>query len=57
VLRTQFLQWLNNAAIIEDHDSFSYRAFKEHNYESLANVVEQQVNIKQIFQRMEIPYN
>ena len=57
VLRTQFLQWLNNAAIIEDHDGFSYRAFKEHNYESLANVVEQQVNIKQIFQRMEIPYN
>jgi len=55
VLRTHFFKWLNNAAITEDHNGFSYRAFKEHNYESLASVVEQQVNTAYILQKIEIP--
>ena len=57
VLRTQFLKWITNADTIENNQVFSYRAFKEQNYDILADVVEQQVNIAHIFNKMEIPYN
>jgi adenosylcobyric acid synthase len=56
MLRTNFLKWLTNDATIEDDKGFSYRAYKEHNYDMLAGILEQQVNIAQIFHEMEIPY-
>jgi adenosylcobyric acid synthase len=55
VLRTQLLTWINKAAITENQNGFSYRAFKEQNYEILASVVEQQVNTAYILQKIELP--
>ena len=55
VLRTQLLTWINKAAITENQNGFSYRAFKEQNYEILASVVEQQVNTAYILQKIKLP--
>jgi adenosylcobyric acid synthase len=56
MLRTQFLKWLTNNATIDNDNGFSYRAYKEHNYDMLAGMLEQQVNIARIFHEMKMPY-
>ena len=44
-LRKLFLKWILPSAAMSADDDFSYRAFKEENYDKLAAVVEQHVNV------------
>lgn len=54
VLRTYFLQWLASADHVPVHDGFSYQAFKEQNYDMLAELIETQVDTAYIFRHLNL---
>ncbi len=51
-LRTAFLGWILPSAALPAGDDFSYRAFKEENYDKLAAVVEQHVNVAHVLEKI-----
>jgi adenosylcobyric acid synthase len=53
-LRTAFLGWILPSALLPAGDDFSYRAFKEENYDRLAAVVEQHVNVAHVLEKIGI---
>jgi adenosylcobyric acid synthase len=53
-LRTAFLGWMVPSAAPAAGDDFSYRAFKEENYDLLASVVEQHVNVAYVLEKIGI---
>jgi len=53
-LRTAFLSWMVPSAALAAGDDFSYRAFKEENYDLLASVVEQHVNVAYVLEKIGI---
>jgi adenosylcobyric acid synthase len=53
-LRKLFLKWILPSAAMSSDDDFSYRAFKEENYDKLAAVVEQHVNVAYLLEKIGI---
>jgi adenosylcobyric acid synthase len=53
-LRKLFLKWILPSAAMPADDDFSYRAFKEENYDKLAAVVEQHVNVVWLLEKIGI---
>ncbi|MCX5894394.1 MAG: cobyric acid synthase [Proteobacteria bacterium] len=52
--RDMFVQWIANSHVSAQGDNLSYAAFKEKNYDMLADIVEQHVNVSYILQKMGI---
>jgi adenosylcobyric acid synthase len=50
--RDHFFTWVNNAQPVVPSGQFSYAAFKEENYDRLARVVEEHVNVSYILQKL-----
>ncbi len=46
-----FLRWAGNSGTDADAPAFSYRLFKERNYDMLADIVEQQVNVDYVLEK------
>jgi len=51
-LRTLFLKWAMPSERVAARDDFSYRAFKEENYDRLAAVVEQHVDVSYVLNKI-----
>ena len=51
-LRTGLINWVKGGDYPAPIDEFSYRSFKENNYDRLADVVESHVDVEDIFKRV-----
>ena len=51
-MRDALIAWTCGIEDAHEHSSFSYKAFKEHNYDLLADTVENQVNVGYIFKQL-----